>query len=70
MDAGWAEGVSHMLQQGPIPAVNMAWEKRVQVNAGNDMNVTQIEDVGTSLQPLLLHPITDDQTERSPCNSL
>ena len=59
------EFISHMLQQGPILAVNMAWEKRVQVNAGNDMNVTQIEDVGTSLQPLLLRPITDDQTEVS-----
>ena len=59
------EFISHMLQQGPIPAVNMAWEKRVQVNVGNDMNVTQIEDVGTSLQPLLLRPITDDQTEVS-----
>ena len=59
------EFISHMLQQGPILAVNMAWEKRVQVNAGNDMNVTQIEDVGTSLQPLLLHPITDDQSEVS-----
>ena len=59
------EFISHMLQQGPILAVNMAWEKRVQVNAGNDMDVTQIEDVGTSLHPLLLHPITDDQTEVS-----
>ena len=59
------EFISHMLQQGPILAVNMAWEKRAQVDAGNDMAVTQIEDAGTSLQPLLLHPLTDDQTEVS-----
>ena len=46
------EFTSHMLQQGNGLAVNMAWEKRVQIDAGADMAVTQIEDVGTSQNPL------------------
>ena len=57
------EFTSHLLKQGPNLAVNMAWEKRVQVDAGTDMAVTRIEDVGTSLHPLLLRPLIDSQTE-------